>query len=86
MSNYFDMWDGVKSLTPMQVDNMIREIEPAKGVTVVFHGNKYLDVDLLEALRFMSEERRVEDKARQRVVQIFTDNGMILDHRQPNFD
>lgn len=56
MSTYHEMWQEIKKLTERETDLWIRQLDPPKGVRVMFKDVFVNDVDLLEALRFWKEE------------------------------
>lgn len=51
MSTYLRMWALVKEATPEERQKFLDEHVPATGRDVEFRGDKFLDVDLFEALR-----------------------------------
>lgn len=51
MSKYIEMWGKIKAATPEDRRVALKMFSPATGKDVPFFGERYFDVDLLEALR-----------------------------------
>ena len=94
MSTYLKMWYRIRYMGLAEVEYFLGEHSPPEGRGVNFHGVLVNDVDLVEALKFQRDDilqtnQTMEDYNRmdvQRVLEQFVDEGLIDDHRQPNFD
>lgn len=51
MSEYLQMWEGVKNLKSFEKEDWIKRLSPPTGEGVDFNGVFVNDVDLLEALK-----------------------------------
>jgi len=51
MSTYLRMWELIKKTPMNERQTFLNTHSPAKGINLVFNGETFFDVDLLEALR-----------------------------------
>jgi len=62
MTYYMSLWQKIRGLSDSELDTRLAFIQPAEGVLIDFFGLKVVDIDVIEALCFIRDERARDPK------------------------
>lgn len=57
MSTYLNMWRDLLLLTPAEAEQLLDSVTPCHGDMISLRREKYLDIDIAEALRYLVKEK-----------------------------